>query len=122
MLTDNFRFLLPRYIEPDLVAKLRTLADDLERIHVGRAPVAADLAEAPLIVDWQPVISPLGLRLFGFVAGHPQLGNTHAMTSQIWAAGADGAWIRTLSRFYRLGLRAHDEDRHVGPPDFKGGL
>jgi hypothetical protein len=38
MLTDNFRFLLPRHIEPDLAAKLRALADDLERIASGTAP------------------------------------------------------------------------------------
>jgi hypothetical protein len=104
MLTDDFRFLLPHYIEPDLSEKLRILADDLERIRIGSAPVAADLSKAPLMTDWRPVISPLGLRLMGFVAGHPRLGNTHAMTSQVWAAGPDGAWIRTLSRFYRLGF------------------
>jgi hypothetical protein len=121
MLTDDFRFLLPHHIEPDLAKKLRTLADDLERIRVGGAPVATDLSEAPLIVDWRPVISPLGLRLTGFVAGHPRLGNTRAMTSQVWAAGPDGAWIRTLSRFYRLGLPLHDDD-HAGAPRFKGGL
>jgi hypothetical protein len=121
MLTDNFRFLLPSYVEPDLAEKLHILADDLDRIRVGRAPVEADLAEAPLMVDWRPVISPHGLRLLGFVAGHPRLGNTHAMTSQVWAAGADGTWIRTLSRFYRLGLPLHDED-HARAPRFKGGL
>ncbi|MBR1133285.1 DUF6634 family protein [Bradyrhizobium iriomotense] len=121
MLTDDFPFLLPCHIEPELAAKLRTLADDLERIRVGHAPVAFDLAEAPLIVDWHPVISPLGLRLMGFVAGHPRVGNTHAMTSQVWAAGRDGAWIRTLSRFYRLGLPRHHDDRD-GAPRFKGGL
>jgi hypothetical protein len=122
MLTQNFRFLLPRYLEPDLAEKLRSLADDIERIRAGRAPVEADLAKAPLIVDWRPVISPVGLRLFGFVAGHPRLGNISAMTSQIWAAGADDTWIRTLSRFYRLGLRHRNEDRHVGDPNFDGGV
>jgi hypothetical protein len=121
MITENFRFLLPRYIEPDLAAKLRVLADDLDRIRAGRAPTKAELAKAPLIVDWRLVLSPVGLRLMGFVAGHPRLGNTHAMTSQVWAAGADGAWIRTLSRFYRLGLPLHDED-HAGAPRFKGDL
>ena len=117
MLTDDFRFLLPDHIEPDLAEKLRTLADDLEQIRVGGAPVAADLSKAPLMTEWRPVISPLGLRLMGFVAGHPRLGNTRVMTSQVWAAGPVGAWIRTLSRFYRLGLPLHYD-----APRFKGGL
>jgi len=122
MLTDEFRFLLPRHIELDLAAKLRALADDLERIRAGRGPSEADLAKAPLIVDWRPVISAAGLRLWGFVAGHPRLGNTGAMTSQLWAAGADGTWIRTLSRFYHVGLRLPEWDLHDGIWDFEGGL
>jgi hypothetical protein len=106
MLTAVFPFLLPRNIERELPARLRSLADDLEDIRRGDAPRADVLAGAPLIVDWYATLSPLGLRLTGFVAGHPLLGNRPAMTSQVWAADAAGKWIRTLTRFYKLGIPA----------------
>jgi hypothetical protein len=104
MLTTAFPFLLPDRIGAGIPATLRDLADDLERIHSSKAPTKEQLAQAPLLVDWTCVISPFGMRLMGFVAGHPLLGNRNAMTSQIWAADAAGTWIRTLSRFYRLGI------------------
>jgi hypothetical protein len=121
MLTDDFPFLLPRRVEPDLAAKLRVLAHDLERIAAATAPTAAELANAPLLVDWSCILSPVGLRLLGHVTGHPRLGDTDAMTSQLWAAGSDGKWIRTLSRFYRLGPRC-DDGLEAPASDFAGGV
>jgi hypothetical protein len=106
MLTSAFPFLLPRHIECELSAKLRALADDLDNVRSGIGPSSSDLAAAPLLVDWHGVLTPLGLRLAGFVAGHPLLGNRSILTSQVWAADAEGRWIRTLSRYYRLGVPA----------------
>jgi hypothetical protein len=106
MLTAVFPFLLPRNIECELPARLRSLADDLEVIRRGDAPRADVLAGAPLIVDWHATLSPLGLRLAGFVAGHPVLGNRPAMTSQVWVVDPAGKWVRTLNRFYKLGIPA----------------
>jgi hypothetical protein len=103
MLTEVFPFLLPENVGGSLPARLRDLADDLDRVRAGAAPREEDLALAPLIVDWHALLSPLGLRLIGFVTGHPLLGNCPAMTSQVWAADPGGRWIRTLTRFYRLG-------------------
>jgi hypothetical protein len=108
MLTEIFPFLLPRNVEHDLAARLRSLADDLDEILEGAGPGADALAEAPLIVDWHATLTPMGLRLFGFVAGHPQLGNRPALTSQVWVADPAGEWIRTLSRFYKLGIPADE--------------
>ena len=108
MLTEVFPFLLPRNIEHELPARLRSLADDLEDIRNGEGPCADVLASAPLIVDWHATLSPLGLRLTGFVAGHPLLGNRPATTSQVWAADASGKWARTLTRFYKLGIPADE--------------
>jgi hypothetical protein len=122
MLTNDFPFLLPRHVERALAAKLRVLADDLERIAAGAAPTAVELANAPLLVDWRCILSPVGLRLLGHVTGHPRLGDTDAMTSQLWAAGGDGRWIRTLSRFYRLGKPFRDDDVEVPASDFEGGV
>ena len=129
MLTKDFPFLLPRHVGRELSARLRSLANDLDRVHGATGPTTEDLASAPLIVDWCCVLSPLGLRLAGFVAGHPILGNRPALTSQVWAADAGGAWIRTLSRFYRLGVQSRS---HLtadlnggggdGADDFEGGL
>jgi hypothetical protein len=122
MLTDDFPFLLARHLEPDLAAKLRMLADDLERIAAGTAPTAAELAEAPVMLDWRCALSPVGLRLIGRVRGHPRLGDTVAMTSQLWAAASDDTWIRTLSRFYRLAEPFRDDDPDAGASDFEGGV
>jgi hypothetical protein len=106
MLTTAFPFLLPTNLERDLSAKLRALADDLDAMRAGIGPVASDLATAPLLVDWRGVLTPMSLRLAGFAAGHPRLGNRAVLTSQIWAADADNRWVRTLSRYYRLGIPA----------------
>ena len=102
MLTDDFPFLLSENIDGDLTARLRSLADDLDRVRVGSAPSLADLATAPMIAGWRTVLSPLGLRLVGTVTGHPLLGNRTALTTQVWAADSQGQWVRTLSRFYHL--------------------
>jgi hypothetical protein len=127
MLTTEFPFLLPGHIEAAMPAKLRGLAADLERIRTGDGPTEAELASAPIIVGWHSVLTPVGLRLIGSVAGHPRLGNTEATTSQLWAADADGTWIRALSRFYRLGApfrhrTAGQRDRRDPTSEFEGGL
>lgn len=106
MLTENFPFLLSCNVGSAIPTTLRRLADDLDRLRAGTAPAAAELATAPLIVDWRCVLTPVGLSLAGFVAGHPLLGTRPARTSQLWAADADGRWVRTLSRYYRLGISA----------------
>jgi hypothetical protein len=106
MLSADFPFLLPANIEVELPDRLRSLADDLEDIRDGNAPRAEVLAVAPLVVDWKVTLTLFGLRLTGFVAGHPLLGNRLAMTSQLWAADPAGKWVRTLSRFYKLGIAA----------------
>jgi hypothetical protein len=106
MLTEVFPFLLPRNIEHDLSARLRSLAADLDEIRRGAAPGADVLADSPLIVEWHAALTPLGLRLVGFVAGHPLVGNRPAMTSQVWVVDPAGKWVRTLNRFYKLGIPA----------------
>jgi hypothetical protein len=47
------------------------------------------------------------------------------MTSQIWAADPNGRWVRTMSRYYRLGARSplDAEPAHGSrAADFDGGL
>jgi hypothetical protein len=100
------RALAPEAITPDLTARLRALADDLDRIAQGTAPTAADLAHAPLLVDWRFMLTWAGVSLVGFVAGHPLRGSRHIATSPVWVLDPALRWARTLSRFYRLGLPA----------------
>jgi hypothetical protein len=100
------RALAPDAITPDLTARLRALADDLDRIAAGEAPTAADLAPAPLLVDWRFMLTWAGVSLAGFVAGHPLRGSRHIATSPLWVLDPDLRWARTLSRFYKLGLPA----------------
>jgi hypothetical protein len=106
MLSDAFPFLLPSNIKSDLPGKVRRLGDDLERIRSGAGPTDAEIAAAPLIEEWYAVLTPTGLRLAGVVSRHPLFGNGTTVISQVWAADAGGRWVRTISRFYRLGRAA----------------
>jgi hypothetical protein len=100
----DLSLLSPNAVTPALTAKLRQLARDLDRIAAAAAPTAAELSQAPLLVDWRIVWDLTGLALAGFAAGHPQLGSKKIVTSQLWALDPQLRWARTLSRFYRLGV------------------
>jgi hypothetical protein len=66
---------------------------------------------------------PQGVRLIGHANGHPRHGDRWVLTTQLWFADPDGAWIRTLSRFYRLGAPAgrDDIDRVLAPWNSRAG-
>jgi hypothetical protein len=100
----DLNLLSPEAMTPALTAKLRRLAVDLDRIATAAAPTAAELAQAPLLVDWRIVLGLTGLALTGFAAGHPRLGSRPIVTSQLWTLDPQLRWARTLSRFYRLGV------------------
>ena len=90
MLTRQFRFLDPARIEPDLARRLRALADDCERLALGRPVSPILLAKAPLLEDWVPTVTPLGVQLVGRVTGHPLQGDRKIATSPVWFADPDG--------------------------------
>lgn len=103
MLCKLFPFLDLRNVESNLPAKLRRLADDLELLM--QFPMSpSELRNAPLIDDWVVVVTPIGVQLMGTVTGHPRFGNRPAVTSPLWVADPDGRWVRTTSRYYRLGV------------------
>ena len=110
MLTRRFPFLDPVHITPDLARRLRALADDCERLELGRPVSPILLQKAPLLEEWITAVTPLGVQLIGHVTGHPLRGDRAVATSPVWFADPDGNWIRTLSRFYRLGPPADPED------------
>lgn len=69
--------------------------------HAG--PSAADLTDAPVLINWHPAISPRGhVLLWGEVIGHPRLGSDHITTSQLIAINYRLGWARTASRWYRV--------------------
>jgi hypothetical protein len=103
MLIRQFPFLDPVRIEPDLARRLRALADDCERLALVRPVSPILLAKAPLLEDWVPTVTALGVQLVGRVSGHPLQGDRVIATSPVWFADPDGTWARTLSRYYRLG-------------------
>jgi hypothetical protein len=100
----DLSLLSPGAVTPALTAKLRHLASDLNRIAAAVAPTAAELSQAPLLVDWRIVLDLRGLALTGFAAGHPRLGSKKIVTSQLWVLDPQLRWARTVSRFYRLGV------------------
>jgi hypothetical protein len=94
-----------------ILAKARSLADDLARILSGDGPAADDLAGAPLLDHWAPGVR-LDPCLFGSISRHPVIGNArHGRTTGVFAIDADAGWARSWSRFYVLGRRASGDGR-----------
>jgi hypothetical protein len=97
MLTQLYPFLDPSHIPAGLIDRLRALADDAAHLQRTRSVSPSLLLTAPLLEYWVPVQRPEGIRLVG------QVEDRMIITSRLWFADPDGTWIRTLSRFYRLG-------------------
>jgi hypothetical protein len=107
MLTKMFPFLDPAHITPGLTRRLRTLADDCARLGLGYPVSPTLLQSAPLLEKWTPAMTPQGMVLVGFASGHPIHGDRSVISSPVWFADPEGEWVRTLSRFYRLGEPAN---------------
>jgi hypothetical protein len=110
MLTQMFPFLDPAALTPDLGRRLRALADDCDLLCQRRSVSLFVLDAAPRLNDWVAMLTPMGVQLMGQVSGHPLLGDRAAITSPVWIADPQGRWVRTLSRFYRLGSPADRAD------------
>lgn len=82
--------------------KLKGAVEALEAIKAGMGPTEAQLRDAPLIEAWQPRPSHQH-RLVGFVEGHPHIHEGHITTSPVIAVGEGRKWVRTISRYYRMG-------------------
>jgi hypothetical protein len=110
MLTRQFPFLDPATITDGLTRRLHHLARDGVRLaQLGFVP-PSQLQTAPLLDRYRPIVTSLGVRLVGHVTGHPELGSREIVTSQLWWADPNGTWVRTLSRYYRLGAPAPAND------------
>lgn len=81
---------------------LRSLADDLVSLLEGNGPTDAMFSMAPRLDRYR--IIPQSVRcMTGIVEGHPDLRDGPIVTSQIFAIDPNRQWMRTMSRFYRLG-------------------
>lgn len=102
--------------EQEAGARLRRAFETYLR---GETPAPAEIAQAPLLMNWRVVVVHLGsaanpLRmlpvLLGRVAAHPQLGDIERLrTSQLIWLDRNRQWARTWNRVYRLGERAGEE-------------
>lgn len=102
---STFVFKEPGGINPlvrNEIAKLRSLADDLERLANGEAPTVADLDGSPLLSAYYTSRRTVQC-LIGRVEGHPIISDKMVTTSDLWAIAPQHGWARTYSRWYRLG-------------------
>ncbi len=89
-----------------VAARLRRLADDLERIAGGHHPGVDELKDAPLLMEWMAFAAPAP-HLVGIVLGHPEIPDGHVCrTSELFSLNREQSYARTRSRFYRLGDQA----------------
>ena len=80
------------------------------RIREGFVPGPAELADAPMLAYWTVEALPGGLVcLIGEVAGHPKIADGWCTTSVVLAVDLAGGWVRTVSRYYRLGPRLGEQ-------------
>lgn len=85
------------------INRLRGLANDLEQILNGKKPDETELSNAPLIEGWTFVLRPVGC-LTGKVTGHPGITQgDQGVTTEVFAFAPTDGYVRTLSRYYRLG-------------------
>jgi hypothetical protein len=99
-------------ISGDLVgdlARIESLTVDLERLGCGILPTPEQLAAAPLLDNY--LFGKMSVTcLVGENHGHPALKGRFIKTSELWVVAQEHAWVRTFSRFYRLGTPALPEN------------
>lgn len=89
---------------------LENLVRDLKQIRRGTFPGKRTLAAAPLIDNWRVITRPTAC-LTGEFSGHPILKDTPTgITSDVWVISPQMGFVRTLSRYYKLGRKANMTD------------
>lgn len=92
------------------IDRLARLVSDLRSVG-SRVPTATfpdlDLSDAPILGNWAFATRAVPC-LVGLSTGHPLLQGTRReiVTSEIHLISAELGWVRTRSRWYRLGRRA----------------
>ncbi len=89
-----------RTLREDMIGFL----EDVARLAEGWTPSEDDLRAAPRLDRWR--IGTIGptIAIRGFVSGHPNCQDGVGVeVGPVQVFHDDGLWVRTLSRFYRLG-------------------
>lgn len=83
----------------------------LDRIRRGEEPTAEMLADAPVLELWGVTRygddAEVVIRLVGVVHGHPSIQDGPCTTSPVLYLPESQEWVRTVSRYYRLGKPLH---------------
>ncbi|CAN7420599.1 hypothetical protein LJR231_002712 [Phyllobacterium sp. LjRoot231] len=87
------------------IETLENLLRDLKSLRSGSFPDKKALASAPLIDQWSLGTRPVPC-LYGVISGHPRFRRSEGVTSDVWVMSPNRRFIRTMSRYYRLGVRA----------------
>lgn len=89
----------------DFDRKLDAALAERDRLAAGGVPDPVELAAAPFLGDW--IVEQLGsdghIRFSGQCVGHPRIRDGWVHTSAVVVVDPDRKWIRTMSRYYRLG-------------------
>jgi hypothetical protein len=93
--------------EPKNLAKWTVALADLARLREGWRPDRALLDKAPALLNWRFLgdLQQQPVWLGGTVIGHPRFRAYHQIETSLLIAldTRNLAWMRTISRFYRLG-------------------
>lgn len=78
---------------------------EIEKLLVEAVTKPSDevLAAAPFLNLWWIRRAGAFYRACGMLSGHPSIEDPYVTTSPIMGLNADEGWMRTRSRFYRLG-------------------
>jgi hypothetical protein len=88
---------------------LNALVADARRLAQGWQPSNEDLLASPLLDGWRMGIVDPTIAIRGFISGHPtEPDGSGVECGPVLVFQDDAIWIRTLSRFYRLGRHADD--------------
>ncbi len=74
-----------------------------------RGPGPTDLKDAPVLNRWWLMPDGILLRAAGDLTGHPTIFDPFVTTSPVLGFDASAGWMRTRSRWYKLGV---PDDRH----------
>jgi len=74
-----------------------------------RGPSPTDLKNAPVLNRWWLMADGILLRAAGDLNGHPTIFDPFVTTSPVLGFDAGAGWMRTRSRWYKLGI---PDDRH----------
>lgn len=88
------------------------LVRDVQHVRNHEQPDRGAFTNAPRLDNWHFAVlfSPC---LVGEVTGHPLLGDRPRIhTSQLMFLDLDQGWVRTWSRFYRLGRQIRANQSH----------